>query len=85
MTFFNPNKPIDEKEADRRYHLTVFLVLCAVCLESALAFHGFAPSMSGELVGRIMGTFDSMAAMAVGYYFQSRWVPTERGKKDESN
>lgn len=79
-----PPKPIDEKEADRRYHLALILVLGTIFMESALAFFGFSPRMSGELVGRVMGTLDSMSVMAVSYYFQSRWTSFKKETKDDS-
>lgn len=77
-------KTFDEKEAQRRFFLAVLLVVGAFSMESALAFFGFSPRMSGELIGRIMGTVDSMAVMAMGYYFQNHWASnSKKEKKDE--
>lgn len=51
------------------FWLSIFLFVVAFGLEGALLFFGFAVGISGELVGRVMGTVDTLAVMVGTFWF----------------
>lgn len=51
------------------FWLSVFLFVIAFGLEGTLLFFGFADGISGELVGRVMGTVDTMAVMILSFWY----------------
>lgn len=71
---------VDGGDRTRLFWLSIFLFVTAFGLEGALLFFGFATGISGELVGRVMGTVDTLAVM-VGTF----WFGTSRSSQDNEN
>ncbi|WP_302736413.1 hypothetical protein [uncultured Desulfovibrio sp.] len=60
---------VDGGDRTRLFWLSIFLFVVAFGLEGALLFFGFAVGISGELVGRVMGTVDTLAVMVGTFWF----------------
>lgn len=60
---------VDGGDRPRLFWLSIFLFVVAFGLEGTLLFCGFANGISGELVGRVMGTVDTMAVMILSFWF----------------
>lgn len=42
-----------------------------LAMEAGVVFFGYPPGVPGEVVGRILGTFDALSVMVASYYFGS--------------
>jgi hypothetical protein len=51
--------------------LAYVVVASALIMESCIVIFGYPQTIPGEVVGRILGTFDSAALLVLGYYFGS--------------
>ncbi len=71
---------VDGGDRIRLFWLSIFLFVVAFGLEAVLLFFGFASGISGELVGRVMGTVDTLAVM-VGTF----WFGTSRSSQDNES
>lgn len=71
---------VDGGDRSRLFWLSIFLFIVAFGLEGSLLFMGFADGISGELVGRVMGTVDTMAVMILSF-----WYGTSRSSQDRDN
>lgn len=60
---------VDGGDRTRLFWLSIFLFIVAFGLEGTLLFFGFADGISGELVGRVMGTVDTMAVMILSFWY----------------
>lgn len=60
---------VDGGDRTRLFWLSIFLFIVAFGLEGTLLFFGFAEGVSGELVGRVMGTVDTMAVMILSFWY----------------
>lgn len=60
---------VDGGDRTRLFWLSIFLFVVAFGLEGTLLFCGFAEGVSGELVGRVMGTVDTMAVMILSFWY----------------
>lgn len=71
---------VDGGDRVRLFWLSIFLFIVAFGLEGTLLFMGFADGISGELVGRVMGTVDTMAVMILSF-----WYGTSRSSQNSEN
>lgn len=51
--------------------LAASVMLATLALEAWVLLHGYPPEVPGEVVGRVLGTFDSAAVLVLSYYFGS--------------
>lgn len=62
---------VDGGDRNKMFYLTLFLFVVAFGLEAAVVFFGVAAGTSGELVGRILGTADTLCVMVGSFWFGS--------------
>lgn len=60
---------VDGGDRMRLFWMSLFLFCVAFGLEGAVLFLGFADGISGELVGRVMGTVDTLAVMVGTFWY----------------
>lgn len=60
---------VDGGDRMRLFWMSLFLFCVAFGLEGAILFLGFAQGISGELVGRVMGTVDTLAVMVGTFWY----------------
>lgn len=59
--------------------MSIFMLVSALALESSVIFIGTAKEVSGELVGRVLGTYDTLAVMIAAY-----WWGTSKNDKNQT-
>lgn len=62
---------VDGGDRTRLFWMSLFLFCVAFGLEGAILFLGFAQSISGELVGRVMGFTEGIATTLCAFWFGS--------------
>lgn len=71
---------IDGGDRERLFWLSVFLFCVAFGMEGIILMWGFDPRVSGELVGRVLGTVDTLAVTVTVY-----WFGTSRSNQDNES
>lgn len=62
---------VDGGQSSKLFFMALFLISACVGMEALVLFYGVHPGVSGEIVGRILGTLDTLAIMVCTFWYGS--------------